>query len=105
MVEKGAMAVPAAGLHARFINEAKDYSSEMPVVKNRIRANAKGSLRHMAHGEKVRGGRAGNRGRSRRHPRGQVHHLLRAVEERLCVPAAGTKLYGGYEEAEVGGRP
>ncbi|CAA9455963.1 MAG: hypothetical protein AVDCRST_MAG25-129 [uncultured Rubrobacteraceae bacterium] len=53
MVEKGAMAVPAAGLHARFINEAKYYSSEMPVVKNRIRANAKGSLRHMAHGEKV----------------------------------------------------
>ena len=42
------MVVPAAGLRARFVKEAKGYSSEITVVKNRKQADAKRSLRLMA---------------------------------------------------------
>ena len=61
MVEKETKIVPKAGLHARpaarFVKEAKGYSSEIVVVKDGTEANAKSSLRLMAlgakHGESV----------------------------------------------------
>lgn len=61
MVEKEATVVPEAGLHARpaakFVKEAKGYSSEIVVVKDGTEANAKSSLRLMTlgakHGDKV----------------------------------------------------
>ena len=61
MVEKEAMIVPEAGLHARpaarFVKEAKGYSSTIVVTKDGREANAKSSLRLMAlgakHGDKV----------------------------------------------------
>jgi len=61
MVEKEATVVPEAGLHerpaARFVKEAKSYSSDIVVVKDGREANAKSSLRLMTlgakHGERV----------------------------------------------------
>src|SRR5918992_81937 len=61
MVEKEATVVPEAGLPARpaarFVKEAKGYSSTIVVTKDGREANAKSSLRLMAlgakHGEKV----------------------------------------------------
>ncbi len=61
MVEKEAVIVPQAGLHARpaalFVKEAKSYSSEIVVIKGEKEANAKSSLKLMTlgarHGEKV----------------------------------------------------
>ena len=61
MVEKEATVVPQAGLHARpaarFIKEAKSYSSDIVVVKDSQEANAKSTLRLMSlgakHGDRV----------------------------------------------------
>lgn len=61
MVEKEATIVPEAGLHARpaarFVKEAKGYSSDIVVLKEGTEANAKSSLRLMTlgakHGDKV----------------------------------------------------
>lgn len=61
MVEREATVVPEAGLHARpaarFVKEAKGYSSEIVVIKDGQEANAKSSLRLMTlgakHGERV----------------------------------------------------
>ena len=60
-MEKEAIVVPEAGLHARpaarFVKEAKNYSSNIVVVKDGAEANAKSSLRLMTlgarHGDKV----------------------------------------------------
>ena len=59
--EKEATVVPEAGLHARpaarFVKEAKSYSSDIVVIKDGREANAKSSLRLMTlgakHGERV----------------------------------------------------
>jgi phosphocarrier protein HPr len=61
MVEKEAVVVPEAGLHARpatlFVKEAKSYGSDIVVIKDGVEANAKSSLRLMTlgakHGDKV----------------------------------------------------
>ena len=61
MVEKEATVVPEAGLHARpaarFIKEAKGFSSEIVVVKDGQEVSAKSALRLMTlgakHGDKV----------------------------------------------------
>jgi len=61
MVEKEASVVPEAGLHARpaarFIKEAKSYSSEIHVIKDGKEVSAKSALRLMTlgakHGDKV----------------------------------------------------
>lgn len=61
MVEREVTVVPEAGLHARpaarFVKEAKSFSSNIVVVKDGREANAKSSLRVMTlgarHGEKV----------------------------------------------------
>ena len=61
MVEKEAVVVPQAGLHARpaalFVKEAKSYDSDIVVVKDGKEANAKSSLKLMTlgarHGDKV----------------------------------------------------
>lgn len=61
MVEKEATVVPEAGLHARpaarFVKEAKNYSSDIVVVKGDQEVNAKSSLKLMTlgakHGERV----------------------------------------------------
>ena len=54
MVEKEVVVVPEAGLHARpaakFVKEAKRYTSEIVVVKGGTEANAKSSLRLMTLG-------------------------------------------------------
>jgi phosphocarrier protein HPr len=56
MVEKEAVVVPEAGLHARpaalFVKEAKGYSSDIVVVKDGREANAKSSLSLMTLGAK-----------------------------------------------------
>ncbi len=56
MVEREAVVVPEAGLHARpaamFVKEAKRYSAEIVVVKDGVEANAKSSLRLMTLGAK-----------------------------------------------------
>ena len=56
MVEKEAPVVPEAGLYARpaarFVKEAKSYSSDIVVVKDGREANAKSSLRLMTLGAK-----------------------------------------------------
>ena len=56
MFEKEATVVPVAGLHARpaarFVKEAKSYSSDIVVVKDGQEANAKSSLRLMTLGAK-----------------------------------------------------
>ena len=61
MVEKEAVVVPEAGLHARpaarFVKEAKSYGSDIVVIKDGIEVNAKSSLKLMTlgakHGDKV----------------------------------------------------
>jgi phosphocarrier protein HPr len=61
MVEREAVVVPEAGLHARpaalFVKEAKGYSSEIVVIKDGVEANAKSSLKLMTlgakHGDRV----------------------------------------------------
>jgi phosphotransferase system HPr (HPr) family protein len=61
MVEKEVVVVPEAGLHARpaakFVKEAKGFSSQITVVKGDDEANAKSSLRLMTlgakHGDKI----------------------------------------------------
>src|SRR4028118_814035 len=61
MVEREAVVVPGAGLHARpaarFVKEAKGFSSDIVVVKDGAEVNAKSSLRLMTlgakHGDKV----------------------------------------------------
>jgi phosphocarrier protein HPr len=61
MVEKEATVVPEAGLHARpaarFIKEAKSFSSEIFVIKAGQEVSAKSALRLMTlgakHGDKV----------------------------------------------------
>ncbi len=61
MVEKETTIVPEAGLHARpaarFIKEAKGFSSEIVVVKDGQEVSAKSPLRLMTlgakHGDKV----------------------------------------------------
>ncbi len=61
MVEKEAVIVPEAGLHARpaaqFVKEAKSYRSDIVVIKDGAEANAKSSLRLMTlgakHGDRV----------------------------------------------------
>jgi phosphotransferase system HPr (HPr) family protein len=61
MVEREAVIVPAAGLHARpaarFVKEAKSYGSDIMVIKDGREANAKSSLKLMTlgakHGDKV----------------------------------------------------
>ena len=61
MVEKEAVIVPEASLHARpaaqFVKEAKSYTSDIMVIKDGAEANAKSSLRLMSlgakHGDKV----------------------------------------------------
>jgi phosphocarrier protein HPr len=61
MVEREAIIVPEAGLHARpaarFVKEAKSYSSEIVVIKDGTEANAKSSLKLMTlgakHGDRV----------------------------------------------------
>jgi phosphocarrier protein HPr len=61
MVEKEAVIVPEAGLHARpaalFVKEAKGFGSDIVVVKDGKEANAKSSLSLMTlgakHGDKV----------------------------------------------------
>jgi phosphocarrier protein HPr len=61
MVEKEAVIVPQAGLHARpaamFVKEAKGFDSDIVVVKDGKEANAKSSLKLMTlgakHGDKV----------------------------------------------------
>lgn len=54
MVEREVVVVPEAGLHARpaarFVKEAKRYSSEIFVVKDGTEANAKSSLMLMTLG-------------------------------------------------------
>ena len=54
MVEKEATVVPEAGLHARpaarFIKEAKGFSSEIVVVKDGQEVSAKSALRLMTLG-------------------------------------------------------
>ena len=54
MVEKEAVIVPEAGLHARpaaqFVKEAKSYTSDIVVTKDGAEANAKSSLRLMTLG-------------------------------------------------------
>jgi phosphocarrier protein HPr len=56
VVEREAVVVPEAGLHARpaamFVKEAKRYSAEIVVVKDGVEANAKSSLRLMTLGAK-----------------------------------------------------
>lgn len=56
MVEKEAVVVPEAGLHARpaalFVKEAKSYSSNIVVLKDGNEANAKSSLKLMTLGAK-----------------------------------------------------
>lgn len=56
MVEKEAVVVPEAGLHARpaalFVKEAKSYDSNIVVVKDGREANAKSSLKLMTLGAK-----------------------------------------------------
>jgi phosphocarrier protein HPr len=56
MIEKEAVVVPEAGLHARpaalFVKEAKSYSSEIVVLKDGREANAKSSLKLMTLGAK-----------------------------------------------------
>jgi len=61
MVEREAVVVPEAGLHARpaamFVKEAKSYTSEIVVVKDGREVNAKSSLKLMTlgakHGDRV----------------------------------------------------
>jgi phosphocarrier protein HPr len=61
MVEREAIVVPEAGLHARpaarFVKEAKTYGSDIVVVRDGVEANAKSSLKLMTlgakHGDKV----------------------------------------------------
>jgi len=61
MVEREVTVVPEAGLHARpaakFVKEAKGFSSQITVVKGDNEANAKSSLRLMTlgakHGDKI----------------------------------------------------
>ena len=61
MVEREAVVVPEAGLHARpaarFVKEAKVFSSDIVVVKDGAEVNAKSSLRLMTlgakHGDRV----------------------------------------------------
>ena len=61
MVEKEATVVPEAGLHARpaarFIKEAKSFSSDIFVIKDGKEVSAKSALRLMTlgakHGDKV----------------------------------------------------
>ncbi len=61
MVEREAVVVPEAGLHARpaarFVKEAKGYNSDIVVIKEGREANAKSSLKLMTlgarHGDKV----------------------------------------------------
>ena len=54
MVEKEAVVVPEAGLHARpaalFVKEAKSYGSDIVVIKDGREANAKSSLKLMTLG-------------------------------------------------------
>lgn len=54
MVEREVVVVPEAGLHARpaarFVQEAKRFSSEIVVVKGATEANAKSPLRLMTLG-------------------------------------------------------
>ena len=54
MVEKEAVVVPEAGLHARpaalFVKEAKGYGSDIVVIKDGREANAKSSLKLMTLG-------------------------------------------------------
>lgn len=56
MVEREVVVVPVAGLHARpaakFVKEAKGYTSEIVVVKDGLEANAKSTLRLMTIGAK-----------------------------------------------------
>ena len=56
MVEKEAVVVPEAGLHARpaalFVKEAKGYGSDIVVIKDGREANAKSSLKLMTLGAK-----------------------------------------------------
>jgi phosphocarrier protein HPr len=56
MVEKEAVVVPEAGLHARpaalFVKEAKSYGSKIVVIKDGVEANAKSSLKLMTLGAK-----------------------------------------------------
>ena len=56
MVEREAVVVPEAGLHARpatkFVKAAKGYSSEIVVIKDGNEANAKSTLRLMTLGAK-----------------------------------------------------
>ena len=61
MVEREAVVVPRAGLHARpaamFVKEAKSFGSDIVVIKDGREANAKSSLKLMTlgarHGDKV----------------------------------------------------
>jgi phosphocarrier protein HPr len=61
VVEKEVTIVPEAGLHARpaarFVREAKGYTSEIVVIKDGREANAKSPMRVMTlgarHGDKV----------------------------------------------------
>ncbi len=61
MVEREAVVVPEAGLHARpaakFVKTAKGFSSDTVVVKDGAEVNAKSSLRLMTlgakHGDRV----------------------------------------------------
>jgi phosphocarrier protein HPr len=54
MVEKEAVVVPEAGLHARpaalFVKEAKSYGSDIVVIKDGREANAKSPLKLMTLG-------------------------------------------------------
>jgi phosphocarrier protein HPr len=56
MVEREAVVVPEAGLHARpaarFVKEAKSYSADIVVIKDGREANAKSSLKLMTLGAK-----------------------------------------------------
>ena len=56
MVEKEATVVPAEGLHARpaaeFVKTAKEFSSDITVVKDGKEANAKSSIKLMTLGAK-----------------------------------------------------
>jgi phosphocarrier protein HPr len=61
MVEREAVVVPQAGLHARpaamFVKEAKGFNSDIVVIKDGREANAKSSLKLMTlgarHGDRV----------------------------------------------------
>ncbi len=61
IVEREAVVVPEAGLHARpaakFVKEAKGYASDIVVIKDGVEANAKSSLKLMTlgakHGDRV----------------------------------------------------